>query len=171
MLHTFTQSADNQDIKTYIDLVQKGELYEYLEKAFIEELGILFADRKAIKEAVFKVLYTSNHFIGQKDAKPKKIFKKLFPTVYEVFAYLKKKNKKLLPCLLQRIESFLILDVICKRISIEHPDIPIYTMHDGIATSSGNEKIIERIMKEELTKHIGIPPTLKFDYWVNDSKN
>jgi hypothetical protein len=119
---------------------------------------------------VFSVLFSSNKFIGQDEAKPKRLFKRLFPSVYDVFSYLKRKDKTFLACLLQRIESYLILDVICKRISNEYPDIPIYTIHDSIATTSGNEKHVERIMKEELTKHIGIPPTLKFDYWISDQK-
>lgn len=51
----------------------------------------------------------------------------------------------------------------------EYPNLPIYTIHDSIATTSGNERIVETIMIEELTKHIGIPPTLKFDLWTHDS--
>ncbi|MCK4820512.1 hypothetical protein KA005_32405, partial [bacterium] len=157
----------HEDVKLFKELVRKGELYEYLEQVFKAELGLSYANRKAVKEAVFTVLFTSNYYIGQEDARPKKLFKKLFPTVYEIFAYLKKKDKKFLAYILHCIESYLILDVICKRISIEHPDLPIYTINDSIATTSGNEKIIEAIMTEELTKYIGIQPKLKFDYWVN----
>ena len=72
---------------------------------------------------------------------------------------------------LQHIESYLVLDVICKRISEEHPDLPIYTIHDSIATTSGKEGIVEAIMKAELAKHIGITPNLKYDYWITDANN
>ncbi len=171
MLEESSETPIIPDIQLFRDLVKNGELYEYLEDKFGEELGLSFPDRKAIKEVVFTVLFTSNRFIGQEEAKPKRLFKKLFPSVYEVFAHFKKQDKTFLACLLQRIESYLILNVICKRISREYPDLPIYTLHDSIATTSGNENKIEVIMREELTKHIGIAPHLKYDYWVTDAKN
>ena len=161
MLEESSETPIIPDIQLFQDLVKNGQLYEYLEEKFSEELELSFPDRKAIKEVVFTVLFTSNRFIGQDEAKPKRLFKKLFPTVYDVFAHFKKQDKTFLACLLQRIESYLVLDVICKRISTEYPDLPIYTIHDSIATASSNENKVEYIMREELTQNIGITPNLK----------
>ena len=171
MLVKTPETPMNSDFQLFSNLVENGQLYEYLQDIFKDELGIEYEDRKAVKEAVFTILFTGNQFIGQEEAKPKQVFKKHFPTVYELFAYLKKNDKKFLSNLLQRIESHLILNVICKRIAKEYPKLPIFTIHDSIATTSGNEKIVESIMKEELTKHIGIPPSLKFDYWFPPNLN
>ena len=41
--------------------------------------GLNFVDRKDVKKAVFQVLFTDNRFIAQETAKPKRIFKELFP--------------------------------------------------------------------------------------------
>lgn len=165
MLLKQPQNADVKDIKLFLDLVEKGQLYEYLEEAFRKELGAKFENRKSIKVAVFQVLFTNNRFIGQKDAAPKRLFKELFPDVYNLFAAFKKKDATFLPCLLQKIEAKLILDIITKRISKEKPKIPIFTIHDSVTTTVEHLEYVEQVMKEELTKQIGISPKFKIEYW------
>ena len=56
-----------------------------------------------------------------------------------------------------------------KRISKERPTLPIFTIHDSIATTVGNEDYIQKVMQEELTKHIGHPPTLSVEYWTPEN--
>jgi len=90
-------------------------LYEFLEQQFSQRLGETFANRKEVKTAVFQVLFTDNRFLGQEDAKPKKMFKEMFPNVYEVFRQIKSKDKSLLPRLLQSIESYLMINVIASN--------------------------------------------------------
>ena len=167
MLVTLPETPIISDIQLFLDLVSQGQLYDYLQMKFVDQLGLEYDNRKAVKQAVFTILFTGNQFIGQEEAKPKKLFRELFPTVYDLFAYIKSKDKKLLPIILQRIESYLVLEIICKRITKEHPSIPLFTVHDSIATTVGNEKIVRDIMHDELTKYIGLEPSLKYDYWFN----
>ncbi|PCI09971.1 MAG: hypothetical protein COB73_04330 [Flavobacteriaceae bacterium] len=169
MLGDCPQPITSKGLQHYIDLVVNGGFYEYLGKQFTKELGIGFRDRKEVKAAVFQVLFTSNQFIGQEAAKPKKIFKKLFKQVYDVFAQIKKRDKSILPRLLQSIESYLMIDVIAKRISIEYPEAPIFTIHDSITTTEEYVDVVEQIMLEELAKAIGHSPELKREDW--DIKN
>jgi hypothetical protein len=56
-----------------------------------------------------------------------------------------------------------VLDKICKRISIEKPSLPIFTIHDSIITTRGNESYIQLVMKEELEKGIGKVPILAIE--------
>jgi hypothetical protein len=165
MLGDITVSLINKDFSHYIKLVVNGKLYEFLEDVFTKELGETYSSRQEIKSAVFQVLFTDNRFLGQEAAKPKKIFKKYFSDVYEIFAEIKKKDKTLLPRLLQSIESYLIIDVIAKRISKEYPDAPIFTIHDSIATTKEYVNEVERIMFEELTAAIGSAPAFKREEW------
>lgn len=162
-------SHDNKGFVKFISLVIEGKLYEYLQKMFAERLGLKYAKRKDVKAAVFQVLFTDNRYIGQESAKPKKLFKELFPDVYDVFSKIKKGNKKYLPLLLQSIESYLIIDVIAKRISKEYPNAPIYTIHDSISTTKQYVEPVKQIMYEELTKAIGYPPTFEVEEW-NEQK-
>ena len=122
-----------------------------------------------MKTAVFQVLFTDNRFLGQEDAKPKKLFKQMFPYVYEVFRFVKSKDKSLLPRLLQSIESYLMLNVIAKRISVVYPDAPIFTIHDSISTTEEYVDVVEAIMKEELSKAIGHAPKLAREEWCKSN--
>lgn len=165
MLGEMENALIQQGFDHYIQLVVSGQLYEYLEEMFLNKLGIVYDDRKEVKAAVFQVLFTDNRFLGQEDAKPKKLFKKLFPEVYDIFSKIKRKDKSLLPRLLQSIESYLIVDVICKRIATELPNAPIFTIHDSIATTEEYVDAVELIMQEELYYAIGYPPKLKKEPW------
>lgn len=165
MLGEMENALIQQGFDHYIQLVVSGKFYEYLEEVFKQHLGVGYADRKEVKTAVFQVLFTDNRFFGQDDAKPKKLFQKLFPKVYDIFSKIKSKDKSLLPRLLQSIESYLIVDVICKRIATELPNAPIFTIHDSIATTEEYVDAVELIMQEELYYAIGYPPKLEREYW------
>jgi hypothetical protein len=153
------------DLQRFIGLVTQGAFYEYLSEMMAAELGTTYATRKQVKVAVFQVLFTDNRYLGQADAAPKRVFKDHFPSVYEIFALIKKKDKTLLPRLLQRIESHLILQVATKRIARERPRLPIFTIHDSIATTQGNENYVKRVLEEELFKATGYLPKLSTELW------
>ena len=70
-----------------------------------------------------------------------------------------------LSVLLQQIESYLVLKIICKRITNEKPRLPIFTIHDSVVTTAGHEEYVDAVIKEELEKAIGIPPAYKIEYW------
>lgn len=165
MIGEIPQLLIDREFNAYIKLVVKVQLYEFLQTNFQLQTGLNFVDRKDVKKAVFQVLFTDNRFIAQETAKPKRIFKELFPEVYEVFSAIKREDKTLLPRLLQSIESYLMVNIIAKRISIEFPNAPIYTIHDSITTTAEYIDDVERIMTEELTKAIGYAPTLDRQHW------
>jgi len=165
MLGDMENALLQQGFDHYIQLVVSGKFYEYLEEVFKMHLGVGYADRKEVKSAVFQVLFTDNRFLGQDDAKPKKLFQKLFPAVYDIFSKIKSKDKSILPRLLQSIESYLIVDVISNRIATELPNAPIFTIHDSIATTEEYVDAVELIMEEELCNAIGYPPKLKKEPW------
>lgn len=169
MLGDIDKTLMNNEFSQYINLVVSGTLYEFLEQQFSQRLGETFANRKEVKTAVFQVLFTDNRFLGQEDAKPKKMFKEMFPYVYEVFRQIKSKDKTLLPRLLQSIESYLMINVIAKRISEEYPDAPIFTIHDSISTTEEYVDVVEAIMKEELSKAIGHAPKLAREVWCKSN--
>jgi hypothetical protein len=71
-----------------------------------------------------------------------------------------------LACILQRLESYLVLDVVCKRIQIEKPKVPLVTVHDSIATTEENVNYVEGLIKEELKKAIGFEPKIEKEPWT-----
>ena len=66
------------------------------------------------------------------------------------------------------METYLFLDIITCRIALERPDLPIYTIYESIVTTQENEDYIRRVMEEVLTSFVGIPSTLKIEYWEPD---
>lgn len=161
MICKTAKSNVNSDIHTYTEIVRSGKFYEYM----AEQTQTDIADRSKLKAAIFQVLFTDNRYIAQELAAPKRKFREIFPDVYELFSLIKRKEKNNMPKLLQRIESHIILSVITKRIAIEKPNLPLFTIHDSIVTIQGCEHYIERIMEEEMTKIMGFPPKLTVAQW------
>ncbi len=155
----------NQDIAKYRQKVSEGKLYEYMEEELFKVMGQRFMTRREIKNMMFSVLYSGNQFIGQPEAESKRLFRSLFPTVYEVFKLIKRHDKTFLPILLQSIEAKLILNNIAKRFCVEKRSIPIFTIHDSLVCPIGYEAYVKLLMRKETLKCIGIEPDLKYEYW------
>ena len=96
-----------------------------------------------------------------------KVFRNVFPNVYEIFKLIKigKGHHNTLAILLQHLEATLVLHKACKIIFEERPDIPIFTLHDSIITTEGNEDYINEVLTNVLTQAIGIAPKLKVERW------
>jgi hypothetical protein len=158
------------DIEGYLKLVECGKIYEAIKDHILasgdQETINKIHDRKSLKQVVFLVLFSDNRYIADIKALPKRVFKEMFPGVYEVFASLKrKKDKARLAKLLQTIESVIVLKRIAKRISRERPDVPIFTVHDSIVCPEGNEEYVKQVLSEEVIKAIGIRPSLRVEPW------
>ena len=147
-------------INKYTELVLGGKFYEHI----LDNFKVLFPDRfdnrDNVKKEVLRILYVENEKINWEFYKPCIRFRELFDAVFQLFYLIKEVQYNYLPIILQRIESFLIHDIICKRISVEHPEIPLFTIHDNIITTKGNEGIVRNIMSIEIEKWIGHEPQL-----------
>lgn len=155
-------TIDKEDVNSFVSHVENGDLYEYMEQRIkIMNSSDKKWTRKEIKAIIFKIMFTDNRYTDE----DKKLFKSIFPTVYNMFAFIKRTDKRLLPILLQTIESKLFLNKIVRRIANERPDIPIFTIHDSVSTTIGNEEYVKNVMIEETEKAIGIRPSIDITQW------
>lgn len=154
------------DIAKYIEHASKGTLYEYIGEALKSSEVAVPEDRKELKAIVFLTLFTDNRFIAHPDAEPKRVFAEIFPTISKVFSLIKRGTSNDLPILLQQIESTIFLDHVAKRISEERPQLPIFTIHDSILTTIGNEGYVATIIKEECAKIVGVSPEVGIEYYT-----
>jgi len=168
MVRKVLESPVNNDIQQYKELVLLGQLYEYLAREIYDQKGIVYEDRRRLKTDFFRAFYSPNQTIGNPDAHLRRLFKERFPSVYEIFSLIKKKDHRVLPILLQRIESHIIIEQICPHITQLRPHLPIYTLHDNIVTIEGNEGFIEDIMSNDIKRITGFTPTLKVEIWKQD---
>ena len=163
--------SHQQDVKTYISLVINGTFYEYLMSEFASE-G-LHLDRSETKRQVLRILFARNR--TPKDPtnrKARDIFKLRFPTVHRIFSKVRGSNRgdkftsfKRFAILLQRIESYLMLDVVLKRIYRELPDVVAITIHDSIMTGimTNNVEAVKTILIEEMTNFVGFRPNVTLE--------
>lgn len=160
-----TEMHDNKSVAEYMQKASDGIIYEHIMDLAKEKLGKSLT-RKETKLMMLIVFFSKNGFFHQKGAELKKMFAQLYPEIYEIIASLKEEDHTDFACLLQSIESEIILHRCCRRISEETSfKVPVFTIHDSIVTTVGNEKYVAQVMFEELSSCIGVTPHLKFEYW------
>ncbi len=168
------------------DLILNGKLYEFLVdildfkmkfgkflvKAYDKETHRNYfkyfdSKRDACKQAFMQILYSMN----SRKSKQYKRFDEEFPKFCELLILLKSSTKrknsyKKFPKLLQHIESDCILDFVTKNIAKEFPDMPMFTIHDSIATIEAYSDILYNKMRQHLGEYSsGVLPQLKQEYW------
>jgi len=178
MMLTTLKVSLAEDVKKYIFLVSTGTLYEFLQDQF--KRNGLDLNRDETKQQVLRILFARNR--SPKDPtnrRARDVFKANFRTVHRIFCKVrgnargdKFSNFKRFAILLQTIESFLMLDVIMKRIYRELPGIIAVTVHDSIMTGilTNNVEAVRKIMEEELTNFVGMRPQIKIEGLEEEKK-
>jgi len=168
--------------KLYINLVQSGQIYEFMSANVgllrtIKRNRSISYDRNDGKNWIFKLFFNPINLAGYQND----IFRIRFPQVASLFedinmlfTHSKSDKKRLkitdsgknnLAILLQTIESHLVLNVICRDMKDKYPDIPLVTVHDAIATNPEYTDVLIDEMKTTLTAYIGIQPSIKEEDW------
>ena len=173
LIDDYFNSVEESDFTEYKNMVSSGRFYEKIVE-IVRGLGETITRDKA-KILMFYTIYSSNRLSQDPFLKQmKNIFIELFPQVAKLFKIIKREFKMFsnievfkgrqhfrLALLLQSIESQIILHKCCKRIWEEgNHQVPIFTIHDNIVTTVGNENFVTRIMQEEFERYIGIAPPL-----------
>jgi hypothetical protein len=164
------ETLDTSDVQSLIKSVNNGTYYEDFMRQGFTHLGVQMT-RTDAKIATYQVFFSHNSWRGSRpnnpqwDATLKELFITLYPNVYKVIETIKRGHKEALAVLLQNIESYLIIDVCCKRISKEKPLIPIFTIHDSIASTQEHMPYIQKVIEEEFEKFVGKVPKTKIEQW------
>ena len=101
-------------------------------------------------------------------------FKIKFPFLCEFMEILKTSSDdnesfKKFPKLLQHYEADCVLDFVTKKVSEKYPDMPLFTIHDSIATTWCWFEYLEREVNVLLTQYSnGIPPLLESEIWGDE---
>lgn len=157
----YLSNLERQSLEDYIKKASDGEIYEYMMEAINRNQGFNLT-REDAKTIMMTVLFSDNRYVP----KSKKLFILNFKEIYGLISLIKRGNNRALPCLLQSIESEIILHRCCKRIWEEYNrEIPVFTIHDSICTTQQYAGIVKSIMNNELEKAVGIKPHLKIEMW------
>jgi hypothetical protein len=111
--------------------------------------------------------------------KAREIFKDRFPTVHRIFSKVRGSERgdrftsfKRFAILLQRMESYLMLDVVLKRVYRELPGVVAITIHDSIMTGvlTNNVEAVKNILTEELTNFVGFRPNVNIEGIIEEEE-
>lgn len=158
----------------YINLVSSGTFYEFMAKELQKLTGHNWT-REEAKWEVFKVFFTPPRYTKLKG---REVMKNHFPEVLRLFTLInygfkrtKRQTKNLnnyqgncLARILQKKESNAVLDLICVDLKKHHPNIPLITLHDGIATTVGNQYIVKEAMERILEQEVGIKGIVEIEW-------
>jgi hypothetical protein len=127
----------NRDVSDFIHAVNNGLIYEVIMKK------CNFEDRSEAKILMYRVLFGYNSDYNNEN----KIFKKLFPTVFNFIKKYKSNlnNYKVLSYKLQQMESEFIFGKVINEIMNTHPEITLFTVHDSICCQLRYKQIVESI--------------------------
>ncbi len=175
------KSFENSDSKGFgVSYFQKktsqGTLYESIvdkldSQNFLDKYPTYEEKRQYVKTVLLEQLYAdprkSKHkglYMGE-NLLVWQCFSILYPNEAKLFELAKTAYYKDLCMLLQRIEATAILGYVCKRLLNEHPAVPIFTLHDCLVTTAGNEFLVRQIMEEEINQFMGMVPGMKIKEW------
>lgn len=166
--------SDKEDVVQFKRETESGKFYAYIRTRFRERGMELTEDE--VKDKMMHVLYGK---IPKRENRYDRIFREAFPTI-RLFVdmakgemgegnpetakdatHAKADNHARLSIALQRLESYLVIDCVCKRMSIEHPEVFLATIHDSIVTLKRHSLLVREIIMEEFRKKYSLKPTLK----------
>jgi hypothetical protein len=145
ILDTNTSWVKEDEFRLFTTLVQNGNFYQYL----IDNLHL--ENKSEAKKLTYKVLFGQNRPNSKMDQK----FLGLFPTIHNFIKLYKKDmgDYKVLSHELQRQESNLIFNTIIRRLSLDHPEISVITVHDSIILPLKYKEIVSQIFFTEINRH------------------
>jgi hypothetical protein len=93
-------------------------------------------------------------------AKTFKAFDQLYPGLMKAVESWKRGDYTRLPKAMQRLESYVVFQMICERVRRERPDTWLATIHDSILCHPRDADYIRSVMLDEFSS-IGATPTIK----------
>lgn len=169
MLITYDPPKASHLTRNFLDIEWTGDFYKELidleSTMDIPDKQRVFKVRSDVKKIIMLSFYSKSW--KKKYIDTWKRFSTLFPLEANIIEYFNQLSREdsanYLPILLQRLESKLILDIVCLEIGQQLPDAPIIPIHDAILTTPGYVQRVQEIIKNTIWRVTGIEPGLKLD--------
>jgi len=153
---------DHHEFQKFRDAPFQEDFYSHL---FELEHGVSPTDsqRKSIKKDIMYVLFQSNRK-HRELVEGVRLLKKFYPYVNQfILKIMDGIGKRNFSLLLQRVESYLILDCVVPEFYRRFPAAPIFTIHDCIITTEKYKLELTNVMFEVLYEITGIKPGLSVE--------
>ena len=151
------------DFYMYLGMLVKGSTTD-------ENILKNYADRKAVKKTMMLVLYD---VYDSKNPPYYQAFKEQFPGESSIMDTIKyQQQTDIFPTILQSVEAKLILEICCKKIDEQHPNLPILTIHDSVLCQVSSIETIKKTLENSLTENVGRKPGLSVELMdINSEMN
>ncbi len=168
--HTLTmrESFESQygpTFKLFKKLTLDGNLYEYLSEIHTEKTAKSLS-RDEVKHMLIGLFFDRNSKERKYSYAIEATVRFCFPGLIEFCDSFKKDNEhNKFALILQNIESTIILRTVCLNIALKYPEMPLFTVHDSIATTEDFASILGPLMASEIESAVGFKPTIKEEPW------
>jgi hypothetical protein len=166
-LHLF---VDDDEFESFFNSVRTGTFYT----DFIESLNLPNTpeSRDKVKVIIFEVFFSKVTDISKWNDKEyipygvtKTLFKSIYPSVYNFILELKKDNYKDLAITLQKLESYIFIDVVAKNL-VDAGIIPL-TVHDCVIVKTSDVYLASDIIDRTFLDLFGNIPTFSIEQLNN----
>lgn len=152
------------EVERYVKLCECGRFYDWM----MERLRIPPAKRSG-----FKTKFFINVMFGKPQrschSEEWKLFARCFPHIAKLICEIKNEDgHPALARLLQRVESSLMINRVCRRLMKEHAEVPVLTIHDSILTTRKFVPLVRQVIEEEFAR-LGLQPQLNLEEYGRHS--
>jgi hypothetical protein len=137
------------EIERYIDVCLSADIYT----EFGKSTGY---SRKQVKKYFLATIYGKPYEAGNN--KTGRAFQELFPVIWSMLASINHDDNSRLPCLMQTVESWLVIWRTCARLAADYPEAPLLTIHDALVTTEAYIKRFEQTLSDEFNAVWSIRP-------------
>lgn len=145
-----------KEIKQYKELFDGNDIYENINQVVFYGTKT----RKQVKDGMMNFLnqnkFRNNiEFISE--------IKKHFPYINDFIENIQKlsTHKSCIAILLQRVESYLLLQVGCRELLKQIPDLCYFTIHDSVAVEESKAPKVMEILQRVISEKTGVPIKFK----------
>lgn len=149
--------VNEAELAKYHHVVCEYGFYEFFAEKMNKKLTE--KNRSSFKKKIFSgVLFDINR---KELSDYEEAFKTEFPEIFYVVRNIKTKNYKDVAIMLQKTESKFIFSCIEKLMFDTKNTIPLFTIHDSIATTKECIDLVEKVMIEKFEKDLTVKPQIK----------
>jgi hypothetical protein len=168
--HTLTmrelyESQYGSTFALFKKLTLDGRLYEYLCEKHKARIGKVIS-RDEVKKMIIGLFFDKNTEEREYSYALEPTVREYLPGLIEFCDSFKKgSDYNRFALILQNIESTVILRKVCQNIALKYPNMPLFTVHDSLATTEDYASILGPLMTSEIESIVGFKPTLKEEPW------
>ncbi len=160
MFEKIIKTTNSPDVLLYRQLVLDGQIYNWLGDLINKNLPHIKetpVDRNGAKKLFFPIFYSKDFHNGKTVTAVKELLNREIPDVMSVFHIIKSRHHQALSHLLQRIESFVVIDHFAPTV---WNDYVIFTLHDSVACLEHDVDFIKNAYKKKIEEITGFEPIL-----------